>query len=43
MIDDASLADYRRQIDWSIRDVALFSGDIAENIRYPCHPAPMPT
>lgn len=34
MIDDASLADYRRQIGLVDQDVALFSGDIAENIRY---------
>lgn len=34
MTDDASLADYRRQIGLVDQDVALFSGDIAENIRY---------
>ncbi|EHE7799810.1 salmochelin/enterobactin export ABC transporter IroC [Enterobacter cloacae complex sp. CDL006] len=34
IIDDASLADYRRQIGLVDQDVALFSGDIAENIRY---------
>ncbi|MGR7529136.1 salmochelin/enterobactin export ABC transporter IroC [Klebsiella aerogenes] len=30
----ATLADYRRQIGLVDQDVALFSGDIAENIRY---------
>ncbi len=33
-IDDASLADYRLQIGMVDQDVALFSSDIAENIRY---------
>ncbi|WP_159335172.1 salmochelin/enterobactin export ABC transporter IroC [Klebsiella pneumoniae] len=33
-IDDASLADYRLQIGVVDQDVALFSSDIAENIRY---------
>ena len=34
MLDDASLAEYRRQIGLVDQDVALFSSDIAENIRY---------
>ncbi|HDH0635531.1 TPA: ATP-binding cassette domain-containing protein, partial [Klebsiella pneumoniae] len=33
-IDDASFADYRLQIGVVDQDVALFSSDIAENIRY---------
>ncbi|MBZ4754041.1 salmochelin/enterobactin export ABC transporter IroC, partial [Salmonella enterica subsp. enterica serovar Typhimurium] len=35
LIDAASLSDYRRQTGLVTQDVALFSGDIAENIRYP--------
>ncbi|EAV6461472.1 ABC transporter ATP-binding protein, partial [Salmonella enterica] len=34
LIDAASLSDYRRQTGLVTQDVALFSGDIAENIRY---------
>ncbi|ENY8065465.1 ATP-binding cassette domain-containing protein, partial [Escherichia coli] len=34
MLDDASLTEYRRQIGLVDQDVALFSSDIAENIRY---------
>lgn len=34
VIDAASLTDYRRQTGLVTQDVALFSGDIAENIRY---------
>ncbi|EOX8444888.1 salmochelin/enterobactin export ABC transporter IroC [Salmonella enterica] len=33
-IDAASLSDYRRQTGLVTQDVTLFSGDIAENIRY---------
>ncbi|EEM8849645.1 ATP-binding cassette domain-containing protein [Salmonella enterica] len=34
LINAASLRDYRRQTGLVTQDVALFSGDIAENIRY---------
>ncbi|EBE4781156.1 salmochelin/enterobactin export ABC transporter IroC [Salmonella enterica] len=34
LINAASLSDYRRQTGLVTQDVALFSGDIAENIRY---------
>lgn len=34
LIDKASLSGYRRQTGLVTQDVALFSGDIAENIRY---------
>ncbi|EBG2395337.1 ABC transporter ATP-binding protein [Salmonella enterica subsp. enterica] len=34
LIDAASLSDYRRQTGLVTQDVTLFSGDIAENIRY---------
>ena len=43
MLDDASLTEYRRQIGLVDQDVALFSSDIAENIRYSRHPPPMKT
>lgn len=33
-VDEMSLADYRMQVGLVDQDVALFSGDIAENIRY---------